>query len=398
MNFQDGKNQKINFDQILSRRSGCGLIWTGTVEGQPCVIKMIMLTSGIHYDKTKQIYCQGDQSSPDDKSTSYVFASGNLEESHNLPFRLVPQPVTPRNPPRNIPINTPMQPRNIPINTPMQPRNIPINTPMQPRNIPINTPMQPRNIPINTPMQPRNIPINTPMQLVNRGLPSIPIHYVNRRFPDICMQPVNRTIPITAEEFLTPVKNQGKQLTSDDLKSYFQKNDNDPYRHIEFRHRRAISRQAFLSEITELTHLGLLNLAPKVYGYYFSDPMAPIHYGFIVMEKVDSSVKNILCRRALDQSEEEIINQLINHMHQSYGSVHGDLQPSNIGVYLNHKGQISKACFFDCQKIKHKEKYSSEGFQKLIEKDWKMYNKFNQLICNRREKPEDCSKDSNKHD
>ena len=379
MNFQDGKNQKINFDQILSRRSGCGLIWNGTVEGQPCVIKMIMLTSGIHYDKTKQIYCPGQQPDGDDKSTSYVFASGNLDESDNLPFRLVQQPVTPR--------GTPLGTSRILTNhTERGGRGSATHITGQSVRFP-NTPMQPVN---------RGFP-NTPLQQVNRGLPSTPVYSISRGFPDMSMQPVNRTIPISAEEFLTPVRNQGKQLTSDDLKFYFEKNDTDPYRHVEFRHRRAISRQAFLSEITELTHLGLLNLAPKVYGYYFSDQMAPIHYGFIVMEKVDSSVKNILCRRALEKSEEEIINQLINHIHQSYGSVHGDLQPSNIGVYLNHKGQISKACFFDCQKIKHKEKYSPEEFQKLIEKDWKMYNKFNQLICNRRETPEHCSKDSNKH-
>ena len=334
MNFQDEKNQKINFDQILSKRSGCGLIWNGTVESQPCVIKMIMLTSGIHYDKTKQIYCQGDQSSGDDGSTSYVFASGNLDESQHLPFRLIQHP-----PNRGFP----------------------------------GTPVQPFN------RGPHGIRI----QPVNRGIPGIPMQTVNQSISGTHMQTVNQGSLISAVQPVNPVQNHRQQLRSGDLKSYFEKNDNDPYRHREFRHRRAINRQAFLSEITELTHLGLLNLAPKVYGYYFSDPMAPIHYGFIVMEKVDSCVKNILYQRALKKSEEEIINQLINYMHQSYGSVHGDLQPSNIGVYLNHKGQIWKACFFDCQKIKHKEKYSSDRFQKLIEKDWKMYHQLSQVIRSR---------------
>lgn len=49
------------FTDILSRRTAYGLIWLGRYRHRPCVIKMIMLTTGIHYDKINQQYRSADQ-------------------------------------------------------------------------------------------------------------------------------------------------------------------------------------------------------------------------------------------------------------------------------------------------------------------------------------------------
>ena len=340
---------RIHFDRILSRRSACGLIWLGTYQfdviqkqpsnfkegdignpsasiskkgdlgSSPCVIKMVMLTSGIHYDKTNQIYRKGEKLTSDEKSSSYVFAGGNLSE------RRGPRPIG-------------------------DPDGV-----FVPQQNPVTPPKKVYRSPF--------LPYRGPPQGI----------FVKHGWTEAERKSALNGRPVTPQQ------------SGSDRSLYFEKNDPDPFRHREFRHRRAISRQAFLHEVTELTHLGLLNLAPKVYGYYFSDCSAPIHYGFIVMEKVDCSLKEILSQRGLEKSEEEIINQTINQMHQSYGSVHGDLQPTNIGVYLNSVGQINRVCFFDCQKVKHKEKYSHREFQKLVEKDWKMYRKFSRLILHRRD-------------
>ena len=362
-NCLENNDNSISFSGIRSRRSSCGLIWDAIVKGKPCVIKMIMLTSGVHYDKTKQTYCFGDTSKGNDEPDSYVFASGNLVENSDAGFQFD-------------------QLKSIGTKC----HQIPMKNPLV-AHIRANFPEKP--IPLLDAQNSFSLQQNAHSKKFNKNSHDIMQHH----FGDLAEKQSTMTI--------TPK-----------LSCYFEKNDHDPYRHKEFKHRRAISRYAFLNEVTELTHLGLLNLAPKVYGYYFSygaptfptisqilptsnqyipesksnlTCVSPIHYGFIVMEKVDGSVKDILRKRALDKSEEKIISEIINQIHQCYGSVHGDLQPSNIGIYLNKKGKIHKACFFDCQKIKHKEKYTPEEFNKLIKKDWKMYHKYCQLIEKQRD-------------
>lgn len=302
---------QINFDKILSSRSAFGLIWTGcfrlTKNDNPrdCVIKMVMLTSGIHFDKTHQVYLPGQKSTTED------------EESRNK-VTLLPG---------------------------FQPNKTPISRPLT--QLPLL-------------YFPSDCEGRFP---ISSGTKS---HFVNKPTPN------------------SPPSGSERESPQKELKKYFEKNDTNPFRHKDFRHRRAMTKQAFLKEVTELTHLGCLGMAPTVYGYCFSNQSNPIHYGFIVMEKVDCSVKDVLLKRSLEQSEEKIINQLINYLHNQYGSVHGDLKPNNIGVYLNKNRVIERACFFDCQKIKHKEKYSPLEFQKLIEKDWKIYCKYSLLLTQKK--------------
>jgi len=46
--------KKINFTKILSNNTTYGVIWEGSIEGQPCVIKMVMLDSGRSIDGTEK--------------------------------------------------------------------------------------------------------------------------------------------------------------------------------------------------------------------------------------------------------------------------------------------------------------------------------------------------------
>ena len=46
----------LTFKTIKSVSSGYGVIWTGTYLGNPCAIKMLILTTGSYYDKDKGIF------------------------------------------------------------------------------------------------------------------------------------------------------------------------------------------------------------------------------------------------------------------------------------------------------------------------------------------------------
>lgn len=206
----------LDFISILSRKTAYGLIWTGHYQQKPCVIKMIMLTTGIHYDKDHNIYLD---------------AMGNV--------------------------------------------------------------------------------------ITNR---------------------------------------------------YFDHNNQKPFLHTEFKHRRSMTPDAFFSEVNELTHLGSIGMAPFVYGCGINQKHQ-VHYGFIVMSKVDTSLKDVCMRRRLTSDETQIVTNLVKTLHNVHGLLHGDLQTSNVGVYLNQKDHITQACFFDCQSISHRNQYKSERFNKLAKRE-----------------------------
>jgi len=223
----------INFEEVISRRTAYGLIWGGKYKTKPCVIKMIMLTSGIHFDKIKNIYRNGDK----------------------------------------------------------------------------------------------------------------------------------------------------VKIKDEEAEKYFSHDDEKPFYHTDFRHRRSMTTKAFLSEVAELINLAEIGLAPQVYGYGICDQSYNIHYGFVVMERVDCSLKDIYMRRPLTSSENKTVEKLIDKLHEKHGLAHGDMKPSNIGAYLDKNGYIIKCCFFDCQKIRHKEKCGSRKFQQLVERDWDVYERH--IIKNR---------------
>lgn len=172
-------------------------------------------------------------------------------------------------------------------------------------------------------------------------------------------------------EYMT---SSGDMLPEDQINRYFDHNDPIPFMNIDFRHRRSMTPEAFLSEIDDLIGLSKLGIAPIVYGYGIN-LSHDIHYGFIIMEKVDCSLKDIYLSRNLSKKENKLVIQAIEQLHDEHGIIHGDLKPSNIGVYLDTNRKIQRVCFFDCQKNKHKGDYTVEEFTDLGTRELGNYQK-----------------------
>jgi hypothetical protein len=169
------------------------------------------------------------------------------------------------------------------------------------------------------------------------------------------------------------------------LMTYFGKTRrtySDQLNHHVFKHKRPMSKSTFEHEVTSLSKLADLNIAPKVYGYGYSNTQTcPIHYGIIVMEKADCSLKDIYLKRNLKTDEDSIIETLIDTLHKTHKMTHGDMKPSNIGVYLDETGEIIKCCFFDCQKVKDIFSYKSiDEFDEQTKRDKSVYS--NHAIIN----------------
>lgn len=162
-------------------------------------------------------------------------------------------------------------------------------------------------------------------------------------------------------------------LTSGKIRSkYFDKDDNKPFYHSEFKDKKPMNVSEFKHEVSSYKTFSNLKMGPELYDYWIHKDFK-IHYGIIVMERLDGSLKQILIKRDLNQHEHTLVNQLIDTLHNKHEIVHGDMKPSNIGVYLNSKGEIKKCLFFDCQKVKYKRHYEQFTFHKLIERDNSVY-------------------------
>lgn len=153
---------------------------------------------------------------------------------------------------------------------------------------------------------------------------------------------------------------------------YFKKNDEEPFLHKEFRNKKPLSVQDFKHEVNAYLKFDKIGMGPKIYDYGIYKEF-PIHYGIIIMERLDCSIKQILIKRELTHHEHDIVNKLIDKLHNKHEIVHGDMKPSNIGVYLNEKGEIKECYFFDCQKVKYKKDYDISTFKRLIDRDNYVY-------------------------
>lgn len=142
-----------------------------------------------------------------------------------------------------------------------------------------------------------------------------------------------------------------------------------PFQHELFNHHKSMDADAFMKESHNLLQLSQLGLAPKVYECFLHQKPGEVHYGFIVMEKLDGSVKDILLRRSLSSTEAKIPVRLIKSLHQEHKIAHGDLKPSNVGVRLDKRGNIVQCLFLDCQKVKYQADYSTDEFSRFIDRD-----------------------------
>ncbi|MHB1954067.1 MAG: BUD32 family EKC/KEOPS complex subunit [Sulfobacillus sp.] len=153
---------------------------------------------------------------------------------------------------------------------------------------------------------------------------------------------------------------------------YFREDAADPFRHTLFRDKKPMEPKAFLHEVESLESLAAAGLAPKVYRRWICDTSA-VHYGFIVMQRMDTSLKRVVVNRELSTGEKKKVRTLFERLHKSF--VHGDLKPSNVGVNLNADGTIAECLLFDCQKVRSRNSMKSKDFQKGIKHDLQNYGK-----------------------
>jgi serine/threonine protein kinase len=185
----------------------------------------------------------------------------------------------------------------------------------------------------------------------------------------------------------------------------FQTDNDAPFLHTEFKTKRSMDHNKFIKEIQNLQELsssqstidgfvptgqepgaqrsgpiptvqepGAQRSGPRFYGAYIVAEY-PIHYGFIIMERTDCSLKDILLTRSLTSAEDQIIKIAIDKLHQNY--VHGDMKPSNIGVFLDSKTKIiNKVYFLDCGKLRNKRDFlTPNAFSLKVAADWRIYHK-----------------------
>jgi len=153
-----------------------------------------------------------------------------------------------------------------------------------------------------------------------------------------------------------------------DKENYFKSDDEKPFLHTLFRDRKAMTIEKFDHEVEMLKTVGNSYLAARLLDSWKDTSSYPMHYGFIVMEYLECTVKDILHQRDLNSREIKLIHALINKLHSS-NFCHGDLKPSNLGVKLNKEGEIVYLRFLDLAKthpIQHK---------KEIKRDWKTLQK-----------------------
>ena len=163
-----------------------------------------------------------------------------------------------------------------------------------------------------------------------------------------------------------------RKVKSSVAKKYFVDGE-IPFLHTQFQECKAMSLQSFKNETENLSYLNKYKMTPKLYGYTIIQK-GPFKYGFIIMDKVDCSVKQVLLNRSLTEEEEKNISKLIYKLH-SNNITHGDLKPSNIGVYLNSKGIINKCMFLDCPRVKQWENCDKQDLQRKIDNEMKYYKK-----------------------
>lgn len=154
---------------------------------------------------------------------------------------------------------------------------------------------------------------------------------------------------------------------------YFQNNDHKPFKHKLFLDKTAMRHDVFINEVNKQKTLYGFGLAPKIYSYWVDKESSYFHYGFIVMKKMNCTVKDILLKRDLSENENIIINSLINRLHQTHEIVHRDLKPANIGVFLDSNGWILKCLFLDCCNVRFKSDVSPLEFSRLVKQDWNKY-------------------------
>lgn len=149
---------------------------------------------------------------------------------------------------------------------------------------------------------------------------------------------------------------KNKRYLDDELKisksnaiKFFEKDDKIPYLHTKYITRKSMSIGKFRHEISMLQKVYAIGLAPKLLNHWIDSTSYRMHYGFIIMERMTMTVKDILLHRDLSSDELNYIRSKIRKLHHNHIK-HGDLKPSNIGVNLNKSGYIKHIRMIDWAK------------------------------------------------
>lgn len=148
-----------------------------------------------------------------------------------------------------------------------------------------------------------------------------------------------------------------------------------PFTITKFSRRKAMSHTQFDNEHEHMSLLG--KLSTPIYDTWI-EASTPVHFGFIVSELCDCTAKDILLQRqSFSQTEYKLLHHLIERLHRRKYT-HGDLKPSNIGVFLRNS-RIVKCRFLDCQKVRYKQRH----FEKYVQRDWKTF--YNHIKKNKKD-------------
>lgn len=148
----------------------------------------------------------------------------------------------------------------------------------------------------------------------------------------------------------------------------FNTNDKIPFLHTEFKKKRAMTRTEFKLEINNQLKLNEYSLTPKIYAFGKSHHIQYIQYGFIVMDLLSCSLRDIINVRKLIENEKQLLFSLLNKLHNVHKIVHGDLKPANIGVKLS-ENEIKHMTLLDCNRIKFASTMTKEEFLIRVSKD-----------------------------
>ncbi len=151
--------------------------------------------------------------------------------------------------------------------------------------------------------------------------------------------------------------------------SSFTKKNKVPYLHHYFKRKRAMSKSLFKLEIYNQYLLNNDSLSPKIHMYGKSHHINDIQYGFIVMDLLDKSLRDVIRERKLHEPEKKLITEMFINLHVKKHMVHGDSKPANIGVNLDSKGNIKQVMFFDFRTLKSKKDMTEEEFDKGVKSD-----------------------------
>jgi len=122
--------------------------------------------------------------------------------------------------------------------------------------------------------------------------------------------------------------------TQHELENNFKKDNEVPFLHTKFRHKRGISTERFYGEVENLRNINKIDssMAPKLKKAWISKKYA-VHYGFIMMSFIPLTYHDLDLSRNISSDEQNIVQLAINTLHNKYHIHHGDLKHANVGIF-----------------------------------------------------------------